>query len=35
MDIVDTIGILHMKVYLKCAFGIDLWNDKVDYIENG
>lgn len=35
MDLVDQIGVLHMKIYLKCAFGIEMWKDRVDYVEGG
>lgn len=35
MDMVEKFGLLFMKVLLKCAFGLEIWNEKVDYIENG
>jgi hypothetical protein len=24
-----------MKVYLKCAFGIEIWDEEIDYYDNG
>lgn len=35
MDLIAEVNIAHIKVLLRCAFGVDLSDEIIDWEENG